>query len=79
MGRLRHEVNTSTYGGRFAVRLKTLREKTGMTVEELAEKTGVPIATLYSWENASRSPVNDDLLNVAKGLKVSVRNLLPKE
>ena len=56
-----------------------LREKTGLSVEELSEKTGVSIATLYSWENTSRSPVNDDLLRVAEGLNVSVRNLLPKE
>jgi transcriptional regulator with XRE-family HTH domain len=56
-----------------------LREKTGMTVEEMSEKTGVSIATLYSWENASRSPVNDDLLHVAQVLNVNVRTLLPKE
>ncbi|MDR0327587.1 MAG: helix-turn-helix domain-containing protein [Planctomycetaceae bacterium] len=79
MGRSRHEVSTSTYSGRFAVRLRMLREKTGMTVEEMSEKTGVSIATLYSWENASRSPVNDDLLHVAQVLNVNVRTLLPKE
>jgi transcriptional regulator with XRE-family HTH domain len=72
-------VDTSTYSGRFAVRLRTLREKTGMTVEEMSEKTGVSIATLYSWENASRSPVNDALLHVAQVLNVNVRTLLPKE
>jgi transcriptional regulator with XRE-family HTH domain len=59
--------------------MRALWEKTGLTMEELADKTGVSIATLYSWENASRSPVNDDLLNVAKVLNVNVRNLLPKE
>ena len=56
-----------------------LREKTGMTVEELAEKTGVSKITLYTWENASRSPVNDDLPIVAQALNVNVRTLLPKE
>ena len=79
MPRPRNTVDTSTYSGRFAARMRALREKTGMTIPELAEKTGVSVATLYSWENASRSPVNDDLLNVAKGLNVNVRNLLPKE
>jgi transcriptional regulator with XRE-family HTH domain len=59
--------------------MRQLREKKGLTVEELAEKTGLPIATLYSWENTSRSPVNDDLVHLAKGLGTSVRNLLPKE
>ena len=79
MARPRNAVDTSTYSGRFAERLRMLREKTGYSVEELAAKTGVSIATLYSWENASRSPVNDDLLHVAQVLNVSVRNLLPKE
>jgi len=79
MARPRNAVDTSTYGGRFAVRMRALREKKGLTVEELAEKTGLPIATLYSWENASRSPVSDDLLHVAKVLGMNVRNLLPKE
>jgi len=54
-----------------------LREKEGLTVEELAEKTGVSIATLYSWENTSRSPVNDDMLKVADVLGISIRSLLP--
>jgi transcriptional regulator with XRE-family HTH domain len=79
MARPRNPVDTSTYSGRFAARMRALREKTGLTMEELADKTGVSVATLYSWENASRSPVNDDLLNVAKVLNVNVRNLLPKE
>jgi transcriptional regulator with XRE-family HTH domain len=56
-----------------------VRIKTGLSVEELADKTGVSIATLYSWENASRSPVNDDMLKVADILGISIRSLLPKE
>jgi transcriptional regulator with XRE-family HTH domain len=79
MARPRNPVDTSTYSGRFAARMRALREKTGLTMEELAEKTGMSVATLYSWENASRSPVNDDLLNVAKALNVNVRTLLPTE
>ena len=72
-------IDLNTYSGRFAERLRTLREKAGLSVEELAEKTGVSIATLYSWENASRSPVNDDMLKVAETLGISIRSLLPKE
>jgi len=73
------KIDPNTYSGRFAERLRMLREKTGMTVEELAEKTGVSKITLYTWENASRSPVNDDLPIVAQALNVNVRTLLPKE
>jgi transcriptional regulator with XRE-family HTH domain len=79
MPRPRNEVDTSTYEGRFAVRLRMLREKSGWSVEEFAAKTGISIATLYSWENASRSPVSNDLLVVAKTLNVNVRTLLPNE
>jgi transcriptional regulator with XRE-family HTH domain len=79
MGRLRHKVDTSTYAGRFAERLRMLREKTGFSVEEMAEQTGIPRATLFSWENGSRSPISNDLLKLAEFLGCNVRSLLPKE
>ena len=73
------KIDTSTYSGRFAERLRMLREKEGLTVDELAEKSGIPMITLYTWENGSRSPVNDDLPTVAQALNLNVRTLLPKE
>ena len=79
MARPRKAVDTSTYTGRFAERLKMLREKTGMSVDELAEASGVSRTTLFCWESADRTPVNDDLLKVAKALGVNVRTILPKE
>ena len=76
--RARKEVDVSTYGGRFAVRLKTLREKKKMTVEQLAEASGVPRTTLYNWESGTYKAVIDDpLVAVAEAIGVTVRTLMP--
>ena len=79
MARPRKAVDTSTYTGRFAVRLKSLREKAGLSVDELAELSGIPRTTLFNWESADRTPINDDLLKVAEALEVNIRTLIPKE
>jgi transcriptional regulator with XRE-family HTH domain len=75
--RPRKEVDTSSYTGRFAVRLRMLREKAGYTVEELAEVTGIPKNTLWNWEGAKRSPSIEQLPQVADALGVTVRTLMP--
>ena len=74
--RNRKPVDTSTYEGRFAVRLKTLREKAGISVHELAELTEIPFQTLFKWESADRCPVNEQILIVAKALKIKVSSLV---
>ena len=75
----RKPVDVSTYEGRFAVRLRTLREKAGLTVDTLAEITGIPRQTLYDWESTKTSPPVKILPVLAEFLGVTVRNLLPKE
>jgi len=78
--RQRKPVDTSTYEGRFAVRLKNLREKAGYSVEQLAEISGVPRTTIYNWESGTYKAVIDgSLLNLAKALEIKVRTLLPQE
>jgi transcriptional regulator with XRE-family HTH domain len=78
--RQRKEVDTSTYSGRFAVRLRALRDKTGMSADEFAEKHGFSRTTFYNWESGLRAPIIDDvLLILAEHLNVEVRTLLPKE
>ena len=79
MSRPRKEVDTSTYTGRFAVRLKSLREKAGMTVEELAEASGITAATLYDWEKARCTPGIERLPLLAKALEIKTRTLLPND
>ncbi len=77
--RPRKPIDTSTYEGRFAERLRMLREKAGLSVDELAEKSGVSRSTLFNWERSTSSPVNEDLRKVADTLGVEVRTLIPKK
>ncbi len=77
--RPRKEIDTSTYEGRFAARLKMLREKAGLSVDELAAKTGLPRQTLYDWESTKSSPPVKELLKLAEGLGIAVRTVLPQK
>ena len=74
--RPRKAVDTSTYTGRFAVRLKTLREKKKVSLETLSEMTGIPQTTLYRWENGDRCPVNEQVFLVTEALNIKPSRLL---
>lgn len=75
----RKEIDTSTYTGRFAERLRTLREKKGLSIKELADKTGISDRTLYSWESAEFSPSIEQLPLIAESLGVKISKLLPEK
>lgn len=79
MGRSRKEIDTSTYTGRFAVRLRELRVKKKMSVEELAEKSGIPVRSIYNWESATSQPLLGQLPLLAESLSVKVRTLIPEK
>jgi transcriptional regulator with XRE-family HTH domain len=78
MSRSRKEVDTSTFVGRFAVRLRSLWEKRKMTVEQLAEASGITAATIYDWEKARCNPGIERLPLLAEALQIKVRTLLPE-
>ena len=40
----------------IAIKIKELRESTGMTRKEFSEHTGIPVRTLEDWEAARRTP-----------------------
>lgn len=72
----------SIYSGRVAARLRLLREKAGLTVEEVCERmdaAGYPLAlqSFYSWENGRRQPNWDALPAMSVALGVSIRTLIP--
>ena len=78
-------VDTSTYAGRFAERLRILREKAGLSVEEFATKitTGgyeLSAKSVYNWEGGLREPPFNCLpfIATALGLK-TVRVLMPEK
>lgn len=59
---------------RFAVR--EMRELTGMTLEELSEKSGVPADTIFMMETNSVDRCNSkDIISIAKALEVSADSL----
>ena len=77
--RPRKEVTPDTYSARFALRLKELREKAGLTVDQLAEKSGIPRRTLFSWESATRQPLIGHLPQLAAALRIKISKLLPEK
>ena len=78
MSPARKEPDTSTYAGRVAVRLRSLREKAGLAPQEVADAMGVTLQTVYHWERAHTFPKVEQLQLLASvlGLK-SARTLLP--
>jgi DNA-binding XRE family transcriptional regulator len=56
MAPARKEPDASTYAGRFAIRLRQLREKAGLTAQQAGEQLGVSDRTVYAWENATNAP-----------------------
>ena len=79
MSRQRKEIDSNTYSGKFALRLRGLREKAKLSVEEFSVKSGIPRTTLYNWEQAIRTPPFDTLPTLARALGVKVRSLMPEE
>lgn len=85
MSRNRKPPTEDNYRTRFAARLKELREKAGMDVDQFAKlmlEEGVISnrRTVYHWESAAGFPKIDYFPIIAKTLKLkSVRTLLPKE
>ena len=77
--------NLETYAGRFAFRLRTLREKTGMTGKQFAdalqgEGYKLTTATYYRWESGESQPPLNALPKLAELLgQKSPRTLLPLE
>jgi transcriptional regulator with XRE-family HTH domain len=73
----------STYSGRFAARLRSLREKTGLSAEAFAdaiisEGHVITSRTYYRWESGQSEPPLNVYPVLAKLLKLkSARMLLP--
>ncbi|MDR1958339.1 MAG: helix-turn-helix domain-containing protein [Planctomycetaceae bacterium] len=71
-------IDTSTYSGRFAVRLKELRESASLTRKELAERCDLPEKMVIELETAKREPNTTVLKRLAESLEVSVRDMIPE-
>ena len=81
MGRPPKPVDETTYAGRFAARLRMLREKAGMTGDEMAvaiTKAGYdcPARNYYRME-AGREPSLNVIPVIAKVLGIKPRTVFP--
>ena len=60
-------------------KIKTLRERLGMTQTELAHKAKCTIAAVSQWESGKRKPAFDSLIKIAKPLHTTSDFLLGRE
>jgi transcriptional regulator with XRE-family HTH domain len=60
----------------FGTRVKYLREKSGLSMEQLAAKLGVSKSRVNMWENNGTIPRGDVLIQLAKYFEVSTDYLL---
>ena len=83
-GRPPKEPDLSTYAGRFAARLRSLREAAGLSVAEARGKLaegGVDVSeyTVRSWERAETAPPVATLPILAAAYGVAPGDVLPVE
>jgi transcriptional regulator with XRE-family HTH domain len=87
MGRKRKPIDTTRYAGRLAARMVQLREKRGLTPEEVAEKMsgykkdGFEIsANAYRhWESGLRQVNWNAIPAICKAIKAKPRDLIPEK
>jgi len=78
MSPVRKEPDKSTYSGRFAIRLRSLREKAGLTHEQVASELGVTANAVYRWESDLNFPRIVLFPQIAKIYNIKrTRDLLP--
>jgi len=74
----RKSPDLTRYSGRFADRLRKLREKAGLLPEDFAKTLGVSLSAVYRWEGGSNQPDPDMLPKIAEVLNLNnVRMLFP--
>lgn len=56
---------------RFAELLRELREKAGLTQQQLADRAGLPVTSLRNHEQGQRSPSWAAVVKIAKALGVT--------
>jgi len=57
----------------FAIRLKELRRRSGMTQEELADATGLSVGFIRSLEQAINAPSFESLELLARALGIEIK------
>jgi len=80
MAPARKEPDLNTYSGRCGARLRVLRERAGLSVDQVASELGVTRRAVYHWESGASEPKLDYLPLLARlfGLR-SPRDVLSRE
>lgn len=60
----------------LGVELQRLRMDAGLTLDQLAERTGIPRNTIHRYENHRLNPTAKALLRLAIGLEVNISELV---
>ena len=60
----------------FSTRLKELRKEVGLTQKQLGEMVGVTKVSICCYENGTRTPTLDTLIDLANSLGVDLAYLL---
>ncbi|ADO44286.1 XRE family transcriptional regulator (plasmid) [Ketogulonicigenium vulgare Y25] len=60
----------------IAARLRALRKEAGLTLSDLAMRSGLAASTLSKIENEQMSPTYDTILSLAEGLGVDITHLV---
>jgi DNA-binding XRE family transcriptional regulator len=60
----------------FATHLRVLREKAGMSQQELADTADISKITIQRIENAKYSATLDTLISIAEAIQVPLKKLL---
>ena len=78
--RPRKEIDLSTYEGRFAARLKELREKAKLSPEQVAAALGVKLRIIYCYEDGTHAPHVSTYPALAELYKLKkINSLLPEK
>ncbi len=82
MARPAKPIDQTSYSGRFAARLRMLREKQGLTGEQMAEaitRAGYEctLRAYYLWESSNAEPPLNAIPAIAGVFGIAVRTVFP--
>lgn len=60
----------------LGIGIQRLRVDAGLTLEGLAERTGIPRNTIHRYENGKLNPTAKALLRLAIGLEINISELV---
>ena len=78
MARTPKEPDLATFVGRAGAMIRRRRSAARLTVEEAAQRAGVPPTTWYRWEKGENLPRMDRLPEIARALNCTPKQLVPE-